>query len=359
VLLLACGLVLCWMVIRRRYILPTPADEIHHAPASDGWLLALYRYRPKVAHPGREPVLLCHGMLSNRFNVDLDEEVSLARHLRDAGFDAWVMELRGHGGSVRREGQRSGGYDWTLDDYILNDLPAAVAHVLRTTGARQAHYFGHSMGGMILYGHCAAQADTGWCRSAVLTDAPATFGPLRRRARIGRLYAKIFPVVPPLLVLPFLTPVAWLLPELMGRVYGLNGRRLNMLVLSNAIIPWGSSRVLEQICRMLESGHMRSCDGRINYETGPSRMRFPLMVVAVAGRRVLEDSVRFGYERAGGSQREYLRMTQFTHSNLLVGERAPLDLFPQIAGWFERHSSGSGAAARGLTALYQPGRQPL
>src|SRR5262245_57629201 len=116
-LLLAGGLVLGWMVIRRRYILPTPADEIHHAATADGWLLALYRYRPKNPLPRREPVLLCHGMLSNRFNVDLDEEVSLARHLRQAGFDAWVMELRGHGRSVRREG-RPGGFDWSLDDYI-------------------------------------------------------------------------------------------------------------------------------------------------------------------------------------------------------------------------------------------------
>jgi pimeloyl-ACP methyl ester carboxylesterase len=343
------GLVLSWLVIRKRYILPTPADEIHHAPTADGWLLALYRYLPKHPAPGREPVVLCHGMLSNRFNVDLDEEVSLARHLRAAGFDTWVMELRGHGGSVRREDGGRAGYDWSLDDYIQRDLPAAVAHVRRATGAAQVHYFGHSMGGMILYGACAAQGGS-WCRSAVVTDAPATFGPLKRRARIGRAYAKLFRVVPPLLVLPFLTPVVWLLPELMGRIYGLQGRRLNMLLLSNAIIPWGSSKVLEQICEMLEAGRLSSRDGLLDYESGPSRITFPLMVVAVGGRRVLEESVRFGYDRAGGGDKEYLRLAHFTHSNLLVGEAAPRDLYPQIARWFERHSTGAGTAAGDPTA---------
>ena len=73
---------LTWSMIRTRYVLATPADETQFAATGDGWELALYRYRPPAIVAAREPVVLCHGMLSNRFNVDLDEEVSLARYLR-------------------------------------------------------------------------------------------------------------------------------------------------------------------------------------------------------------------------------------------------------------------------------------
>jgi len=36
-------LILTWVLIRPRYRLSTPADELHHAATPDGWGLALYR----------------------------------------------------------------------------------------------------------------------------------------------------------------------------------------------------------------------------------------------------------------------------------------------------------------------------
>ena len=46
------------------------------------------------------------------------------------------MDLRGHGSSVRT-GRRRGRYDWSMDAYVREDLPAAVRYVLRATGERQ------------------------------------------------------------------------------------------------------------------------------------------------------------------------------------------------------------------------------
>src|SRR5205085_2371515 len=37
------------------------------------------------------------------------------------------------------------------EDYVYHDAPAALHTVLRETGARQVHWVGHSMGGMIAY----------------------------------------------------------------------------------------------------------------------------------------------------------------------------------------------------------------
>lgn len=347
-----------WPVIRRAYRLGSPADELAFARTVDGWDLALHRYRPAVEVAGREPVVLCHGMLSNRFNVDLDERTSLARYLRARGFDAWVMELRGHGLSRRAPGGgRARRFDWNLDDHIQRDLPAVLSHVRRETGAARVHYFGHSMGGMLLYGACALEGIAESIRSAVLSDAPATFAPLRTSARVGRLYGRIFPAVPPALVLPVLGPVVFLAPGLMEPRYGIGDRTLMLRLLSNAIIPWGSSRTLLQFCDMLEAGRFASADGRVDYESGAGRIDFPLLVLSAPRKLMDERAVAAGYERAVAAEKRYVRLGRawgfardYTHSNLLLAESSPVEVHPLVSDWMEANSI-SGLRASGAGAV--------
>ena len=342
----AAALALAWRLLRRIYPLPTPSDEVHHAPTSDGWALALHRYRPDRPTPGREPVILCHGMLSNRFNVDLDEEVSLARYLRERGLDVWVLELRGHGHSRRGGGASVRPYDWNLDDYIQKDLPAAVSYVRKATGANAVHWFGHSMGGMILYAACALPALDGAIRSAVVCDSPASFGPLRTRVGLARLYGRMVPVVPPALVLPMLGPVAWLMPGIMSPRYGLEERRLVMTILANAIIPWGSSRTLLQFCDMLESGRFLSSDGAVDYEAGAARVAFPILVLSTARKIMVERAITLGFTRAASEDKTYERLTveagystDYTHSNVLVSRSSRREVYPLIAEWLVARST--------------------
>ncbi|CAI7889528.1 unnamed protein product, partial [Closterium sp. NIES-54] len=73
-------------------------DELHYVETSDGWRLALWRYLPSESVPRKaHPVLLLSGIATNALGYDLSQEVSLARHLADQGFDTWVLELRGAG----------------------------------------------------------------------------------------------------------------------------------------------------------------------------------------------------------------------------------------------------------------------
>ncbi|MFQ5702039.1 MAG: alpha/beta fold hydrolase [Acidobacteriota bacterium] len=345
-MVLALVMTIVWFLLKRRYRLSTPADERHRARTRDGWDLALYRYRPSRMVPEREPVILCHGMLTNRFNVDLNEQTSLARYLRDEGFDTWVMELRGHGGSRRAAGEDGRGFDWDLDDYILRDVPAAIQTVRGTTGSRQVHWFGHSMGGMLLYAACTLPAIRDCIRSAVLSDAPATFGPLHRPVRLGRFYGKLFPAVPPAAVLVFLGPLAWLAPAILRRRYGLDNREQVMSVLANALIDWGSSRVLLQLCEMLESGRFLSVDGTIDYERGAGLVDFPLLVLSSARTAMSEEAVRAGLERSRATHKRHVRFGRadgysrdYTHANLLVADTSRDEIFPEVTAWFRSHSS--------------------
>src|SRR5262245_52793870 len=67
----------------------------------DGWNLAVYRYRHRSKS---HPVLLVHGLGTNRFDVDFpDPRYSLAKYLHRRGFDTWIVELRGAGSSRKKK----------------------------------------------------------------------------------------------------------------------------------------------------------------------------------------------------------------------------------------------------------------
>lgn len=95
------------------------ADELHYVavPKTD-WRIALWRYLPsKSALKRKHPVMMLSGIGTNAIGFDLGSGASLARHLSEAGFDTWIVEVRGAGLS-KREGEPTsselGGTDGAL-----------------------------------------------------------------------------------------------------------------------------------------------------------------------------------------------------------------------------------------------------
>ncbi len=145
--------------------------ELHEARTSDGWVLELTRYKP-VPQPFHqplldEPLLLVPGWSQNRHAFSCGDFVK--RLLLD-GADVHILELRGHGRSSRelqraraaqegREPPRDLEWDWDLDSYLLEDLPAAVAAVKAKTGREKITLVGNSMGGMLGYAYAATHDD--------------------------------------------------------------------------------------------------------------------------------------------------------------------------------------------------------
>ena len=120
-------------------------DEVYRVPTPDGAAVALGRYHPRVPRRYAEPVILCHGLGNNRHTMDLDERHSLARYLARAGFESWVLELRGRG-------LAGGPIDATFDDQVIHDVATALETV-RSTGSREVLWVGHSKGGQIGRAH--------------------------------------------------------------------------------------------------------------------------------------------------------------------------------------------------------------
>src|SRR6476469_492518 len=88
-------LVYAGFLAARYFFVPRYPDEIHFAATTDGWRLAVTRYRPAKAEGPlpSAPVLLVHGIAANRYNFDLTDDLSLARYLAARGYDVWLVEL--------------------------------------------------------------------------------------------------------------------------------------------------------------------------------------------------------------------------------------------------------------------------
>lgn len=125
---------------------------IERIPTLDGAVAACKR-RP---NPGGAPVILLHGIAVNADIWDLPpidgpdfSYRSLASILQDAGFDVWLMNLRGCGAPHMLSQPALGQQDWCVDHLILFDLPAVIDAIRAATGRRPL-VIGQSLGAMVL-----------------------------------------------------------------------------------------------------------------------------------------------------------------------------------------------------------------
>jgi predicted alpha/beta hydrolase len=117
------------------------ASEEHRVRTADGLSLALHRLR-SWRDPELPPVLLVPGTFSTRVFWLGTRGHGFGRYLAAAGFDCWILELRGHGASDRP-------HRWTMHEWIRYDAPAAIDAVLEISGAASCFWVGHSAGGVV------------------------------------------------------------------------------------------------------------------------------------------------------------------------------------------------------------------
>lgn len=324
----------------------TAEDERFAARTPDGWSLGLYRYRPReMARP--VPVLCSHGMAGTRLIYDLHADYSLARFLAASGFDTWLVDLRG-----RQQSWPDGGpapsLQWSFDDFVDHDLPAAVARVREITGAGDVFWVGMEMSGQALYAAAiagtAAEVRAGvTCGSPVRTPSTAlvpgvTSAPKARRA--GRI--------------PFRAGARLagpILAYMRAGVLESSFRACNTdpIVVARYFrngIPDEATDLVDQFATWIAEGTMRSRDGSRVYSRRLADVRLPLLVLAAA--RDLQrpaEAVHDAYEAFGSSDKTFVRAgvesgfsVDFGHDDLLAGLAAPREIFPRIRDWLAERS---------------------
>ena len=334
-------------------------DELHWARTEDGWELPLGRYLPRGQRVATEPVILCHGMGANRFNLDFDERYSVARYLAARGFETWVVELRACGLARRAEPGRR--YGHCFDDEVRHDVPALIREVKARAKAERVLWVGHSKGGMVMYGWCGLEARDD-IAGVVAIGSPMKVVPrfhpllLQQLVRMHRV-----PMFDALYLEPALRALAPLgrrgLVRLRYMAASANVEpEVTAFAMAN-LLGNVSTNTLRQFARWAESGRFTTWDGSHDYGEGLAASPVPFLLIAGAGDllvppaavEVARDAMVAARE-AGAV--EYLLCSTGTgfacdygHGDLVLGRSAPDEIFPRIEAWLrERATPVSGAS---------------
>jgi pimeloyl-ACP methyl ester carboxylesterase len=316
-------------------------DEVHYARTDDGWRIALARYRPTTPN-GRPPVLICHGIASNGNGVDLTDELSLPVALARAGWDAWSLELRGRGLSTQPRLFGKHHWDWSFDEYVERDAPAAIAACLRATGREQLHLVGFSLGAVVGYAILADPKIAPSIARAVAIAGPASYTlqrrylfhwPLRnlrwlRHAFLSRLFAPVASTIQ-----------SKLLVYDHENVPGPIVRRF----LVNASANFARNEML-QLSDWFEHDAFRSIDHRRDYRAGLAKIVAPTLFIA--GNKDLlapPPSVKDAHDAVASSEKKFVIASRgqsfganYGHLDLVLGRTAPQEIFPLILDWLGR-----------------------
>ena len=358
--LLVLVLLFALRVVESRYgPRPTP-DEIHFVAASDGWRLALHRYRPRGDNPHGEPVLLHHGLSGCHSNFDLGVSTpetpapSLAHWLADRGYDVWVCDLRGRGASERPRLFSSKRWDWSVDDFIEKDNPAFVDYILSRSPYRNLHWIGLSMGGILLFCHCALHGsprvasgvacgsgleykDTGSAFDSLIPLAP--LAPRIRRVPVGLLSK---------LEAPFFG--RWNLKMEHFNFYPPNMAPRAIRAIGSGSLDDVSGNVMLQMATMFREGGLTSFDGTVRYAELAANITTPLLLIA--GEKDQQSSVKLAEKtrrlltgdkhKVAAFGRSYGHPEHYGHIDLVAGLRAEMETFPEILAWLRAHPARRG-----------------
>lgn len=340
-------LVYAGFLAARYFYVPRYPDEIHFARAADGWRVALMRYRPTTIAANRPPLLLVHGVGANRYNFDLTDETSLARFLVESGYDVWLIELRGRGYSTRPRLFSGLRYDWSFDEYVEQDLPAAAATIARVTGAPALHLIGFSTGALAAYAWLTDPHRTVAVASLVSIGGPSSFkragshvsGRVLRNLRWLR-HRFLMRVAAPISGYWHPSPLQIIHnPE---NLAGAVQRRAMVNLIANF-----SRNELLQYGDWLVNDVFRSIDQRRDYRAELPRIVTPALFLA--GPRDLlapPDAVKDAFDAISSTDKRFVicsRAQKFSvnygHFDLLLGSHAPKEIYPLVRDFIAAHTT--------------------
>jgi pimeloyl-ACP methyl ester carboxylesterase len=328
----------------------TLKPQLFYAETSDGWKIALYRYLPKNGPiPGQAPILLCHGLGANRYNLDAPGRLSLARWLVKKGFECWVIELRGSGKSTRPTLFNGKKFNWNFDHYVNYDIPAALELIQQTTGQGQVHWIGHSMGGMVAYAYLITH-DPAPIRSIVAIASPSfahLAHPLIDRLTPLRRILKFLPRIPYAGASALLVPIMPLFRPTIGRLFA-NPKNMRTFDLQRlvAIVPQDLPlTLLAQVLDWYADKGFVDDYKRLEYFRELGRIKTPAFILAGTFDRLTPPAdLRYVYDEISSKDKKFILFGRdsgcrhdYGHIDLVLGKYAREEIYPHIHQWLMEH----------------------
>ncbi len=293
-------------------------------------------------HPGPgAPVLVVHGLSSNGRSWDIAPDRSLADALVQAGYDAWLLDLRGHGAATHSPSGQRQRRGWNLDDYGRYDLAAAIDHIRAATGRAQVGYVGHSMGGMVAAIYQSWHGDAA-LSALVVVGSPIDFGapsPAERLAGRAMRASRLNPVLRGDLATGLSARLGKTPQRLEDYIYapGSIAPAPRAALMREAVSPMTEGE-LAHLAFILERGRLVSADGTRDYVADLASLKVPLTVIAGRADRIATaDRVRPWIEAAGSAQETYRVAGRaaglahdYGHVDLIAGDAVAAEVFPWI-----------------------------
>lgn len=336
-----------WVWLSRTYGLSVKPENVYTAKTKDLWDVKLYRF-PSATGKG-EPVFLCHGLLANHWNLASPPGGSLADYLSQAGYDCWAIDLRGCRSSTPPFGRKREAL--SLDDYLLEDIPAALETIARETGFGQVHWVGHSMGGMLLYAYELAFGPK-QLASGVTLGSPPGFA----RTRLLRPEALLFlfryarPVAS--VVIRGLAPLYYRL-QINTRMLPLNWKNLkagvDTRVFFNVFDP-DSYWVGRELSNWVASKSWRMRGGTLDVDAGLAQLETPLLTIyGAADPLTPQETAQEFFEALPGQDKKMLVLGKetgceedYSHIDLAFSRNAEAEVYEPILAWLKAHPFDGG-----------------
>lgn len=323
-------------------------DEIHFVPTPDGWNIAVWRIRPKGSPAKPIPVLLQHGLGANQRNFDCDDSTSVAHYLARHGYDCFLPALRGNGQSRMADPKNPNRHQIFFEDFVEQDLPAAMNRIRELTGADEVHYVGHSMGAMI--GYALAESDNAKrLRSFTAIAGPCFFGAMGRfRAALPFVpVLRFLKSMPARFIMTAQAPIVRLFPRAAGRdeVNPDNMDPKTLALAAASVLEDLPATLLLQYARWVSEGEFRSTRSERRWEKDLHNITTPIYCLGgpvdaycpIEANRAVVDRVSSErktyrlFSKANGDLADY------GHGDIVVGRTAPTEVFPTILEWIEQN----------------------
>ena len=122
--------------------------------------MRLYHYHPRTDDVYRVPILLVMATTNRGYIFDMVPGQSLVEYLLNAGFDVFMLDW---------DAPRADEKSLTLESYVLDFLPSAVARVKAETGEDDINVVGYCFGGVLSVLWAALHPDAGLANLVTFT----------------------------------------------------------------------------------------------------------------------------------------------------------------------------------------------
>lgn len=325
------------------------ADERFFAVTKDGWNLAIHRHKPHKPLTGAMPVILVHGIITNKYFMDLDTDHSLAYHLKTIGYDVYAVSLRGCGESyIDSENE-----NFSFDDMVDKDVPAIINEVCNISGKPKINWVAHSMGAMIMYSYLgiSPKKEKDKIKSFVSLGGPGNLA--HSSPVIGKIALKYISFSKRVdikllakFILPFVSLFNSPLKEIFYNPQVTPKNTVKKMLVGIENIPDGlMAQMLDWVAK---GGDIVSVDKKYNYTERQTQITCPILFIAGGYDNVATpSSLKSVYEKVNSKYKEFHIISEsegfsgdYGHACLVMGKNAKKEIFPLIEKFLTRHGKG-------------------